>query len=292
MQEKIREYLDWKGTYAPRACVNYRIWLDYFIQVCGEKAIEEYNTSDVVKYHIWLESRFKSYSASYAIIILKNFFKFYREQNCKCISPSLIKTPPIIAKSHRAVSEGEFNRILSVIPSNTFLSLRNLVIVRMLWDTGIRVSELTDLDITQIDEHRHSTVIITKKTGKKRMILWSQETHRLLLRYISLRLKLEKLNSASALFVGRDRNKTWSLRITKRTIERIVKHYVDRAGINERISPHSFRHGWAHKRRDQNAPLSFIQRGLGHISPVSTFIYQNYHDWEFEKSARKYLKTA
>lgn len=292
MQEKIREYLDWKGTYAPRASVNYKIWLKYFIEVCGEKPIEEYGISDVVKYQVWLETRFKSYSVNYAITILKNFFKFYKEQDYKCISSSLIKTPRINSKSHRAVSEEETIKILKVIPSNTFLSLRNLVIVRLLWDTGMRVSELTDLDITQIDEHRHSTVIITKKTGKKRMIIWSKETHRLLLKYISLRMKLEQLNGASALFIGRDGNKAWSLRITKRTVERIVKYYVDRAGISERITPHSFRHGWAHKRRDNNAPLAFIQRGLGHISPVSTFMYQNYHDWEFEKSARKYLKIA
>jgi site-specific recombinase XerD len=164
--------------------------------------------------------------------------------------------------------------------------------IRMLWDTGVRVSELTDLDLTQIDENKHSTVIVTKKNGKKRMIIWSKETHRLLLRYISLRLKLKSHKGSPALFLGQTSKREPGVRITRRSVERIVKYCVDRAGINERITPHSFRHGWAHKRRDQNAPLAFIQRGLGHISPVSTFMYQNYHDWEFEKSARKYLKTA
>lgn len=292
MKEKIKIYLAWKATYAIRASVNYKLWLNYFVEVCGEKPIEEYEISDVVKYQNWLESQFKSYSVNYAITILKNFFKFYKEQNYKCISSSLIKTPRLQVKSHRAVSEDEYKRIISVIPSSTFSYLRDLVIVRMLWDTGVRVSELTDLDLTQIDEHKHSAVIITKKNGKKRMIIWSEETHQLLMNYISRRLKLENAGSSSALFVGIHNNREWSFRITRRSVERIVKHYVDRAGIKERITPHSFRHGWAHKRRDQNAPLAFIQRGLGHISPVTTFIYQNYHDAEFEKSAQRYFKAA
>jgi integrase len=62
-----------------------------------------------------------------------------------------------------------------------------------------------------------------------------------------------------------------------------------KASLNEKITPHSFRHGWAHKRRDQNAPLAFIQRGLGHANPVSTFIYEQYQDSEFEINANKYL---
>lgn len=292
MKEKIKTYLAWKGTYAPRASINYKLWLNYFVEVCGDKPIEEYDSSDVVKYQAWLESRYKSYSVKYAIIILKNFFKFYKHQDYKCLESWLIKTPTIQVKSHRAVTEDEFVRIVSVVPKNTFISIRDLVIIRLLWDTGMRLSELTDLDITHINESKHSTIILTKKAGIKRMVIWSKETHQLLIRYIGMRLKLEKTNGASALFVGKGKNKTWSLRLTARSVERKVKYYIDKAGIKERITPHSFRHGWAHKRRDQNAPLAFIQRGLGHISPVSTFIYQNYHDWEFEKSAKKYLKAA
>ena len=78
--------------------------------------------------------------------------------------------------------------------------------------------------------------------------------------------------------------------MTSRTVQRIIRYYVNRAGIKEKITPHSFRHGWAHKRRDQNAPLSFIQRGLGHLSPVSTFIYEKYNDVEFVTNANNYLQ--
>lgn len=292
MENKIRIYLAWKATYAPRASINYKLWLKYFVEVCGNKEIEDYTIHDIVKYQAWLENRYKSYSVNYAIVIIKNFFKFFKEQDCKCIQPSLIKIPKIASKSHRAISEEEFERIISIMPSSDFSTLRDIVMIRILWDTGVRVGELTDFDLSHINEQKHSAVIITKKNGKKRMIIWSKETHRLLLRYLSLRLKVRCLKGTPALFLGLNYSKEPGTRITRRSVERIVKHWVDRAGINERITPHSFRHGWAHKRRDQNAPLAFIQRGLGHVSPISTFIYQNYHDWEFEKSAKKYLKIA
>lgn len=162
----------------------------------------------------------------------------------------------------------------------------------MLWDTGVRVSELCDMNISQIDTAIHKTVITTKKTLQKRIIIWSDETHRVLLRYIPIRAELYKHNKADALFVGQSKNKGWNSRLTTRSVERIVKYYTKRADIVEKITPHSFRHGWANKRRDQNAPLSFIQRGLGHLNPASTFVYEQYTDKDFEKNAKAYLEYA
>lgn len=290
MRGKIKEYLDWKGTYATRASVNYRIWLLRFIEVCTDKPLEQYDTADIVRYHHWLQTRYGSYSVQYAMIIIKNFFQFFKLKDYKCLSPSLIKlSRNINAKSHRAITEEEFNRIIAVIPENEFLMLRDLLMIRLLWDTGVRVSELCDLEITSIAENKMSAVISTKKTGKKRIIVWSRETHYYLMKYMPIRLELHNTNRATALLVGWQGGKGWSMRLTSRTVERRIKYYVSKTGIKEKITPHSFRHGWAHKRRDQNAPLAFIQKGLGHSNPISTFIYEQYNDNEFENNAKSYL---
>jgi site-specific recombinase XerD len=293
MKEKIKKYLEWKGSYAPRASVNYRIWLDRFVQVCGYKPIEKYDIGDYVKYKHWIETHFSPYCVQYSTIIIKNFFQFYRDQNYSCLCPSFIKLPRSVAKSHRAITEDEYKKIVSLVPENEFRSLRDLLILHLLWDTGVRVSELCDLNITQINENNRSAVIQTKKTGNQRIIAWSEETHYYLMKYLSLRLELRQTNNASALFVGMSQdNKSWSSRLTPRSIQRMIRLLVNQAGIKEKITPHSFRHGWAHKRRDQNAPLAFIQRGLGHINPISTFIYEQYNDNEFLKNANLYLKPA
>ena len=293
MEKKICEYLDWKGIHSPKASIAYKIWLKRLVEVCGDKPIEEYTITDIVHYQNWLKVRYSPYSLQYATVIIKNFFQFYKDQNYHCLPPSLIRRKKGIAKSHRAIREEEFEKIVSIIPENEFHFLRDLIIVRMLWDTGVRVSELCDLDVSQIDTNKRSAIIATKKTTNMRTIVWSEKTHQLLLKYMPIRMELYKHNKATALFIGQqNNNKSWSSRLTKRSVERIVKHYSQKAGIVEKITPHSFRHGWAHMRRDQNAPLSFIQKGLGHLNPISTFIYEQYSDVDFERSAKAYFSPA
>ncbi|HZF99648.1 MAG TPA: tyrosine-type recombinase/integrase [Chitinophagales bacterium] len=272
--------------------MTYKIWLNRFLEVCGTKPLEAYTVSDFVKYNGWLEGRYNPYTVQFATIVIKNFLSFCKAQNYACVSPTLIRLPTVSAKSHRAVTPEEFNRIVAEIPSKGFLPLRDTVIIRMLWDTGVRVSELCNLDVSQIDDTKRTTVIQTKKRGKKRVIVWSEETHALLIRYMEERLRLDKCKQLSALFVGWMKNEQWSTRLNTRSVQRIIKHYADRAGIKVKVTPHSFRHGWAHVRRDRNAPLAFIQRGLGHVSPLSTFVYQQYNDEEFERNADGYLKAA
>jgi integrase/recombinase XerD len=292
MEQKIYEYLDWKGVKSPKASISYKIWLKRLVEVCGDKPIEKYTITDIVNYQKWLNTRYSPYSVQYASIILKNFFQFFKDQNCFCLKPSLINRKRGRAKSHRAIREEEFKKIVSIIPENEFPYLRDLIIIRMLWDTGVRVSELCDLDISQIDTSKPCAIIATKKTTNMRTIVWSEETHQLLLKYMPIRTELYKHNNATALFIGQGSTRSWNTRLTTRSIERIVKHYANKAGIIERVTPHSFRHGWAHMRRDQNAPLSFIQKGLGHMNPVSTFVYEQYSDVDFERSAKTYFSHA
>ena len=290
MEKLIQEYLNWKGIHAPRASINYRIWLYRFITVCGVKDLQEYATNDVVRYHDWLQTRYSSYSIQFATVAIKNFFQYCTDSKLNCISPTFIKIPRVNAKSHRAITEKEFNRVISIIPSNDFRSLRDLVIVRLLWDTGMRVSELCDLNLSDIDETIGKATISTKKTRRMRTVIWSSATHTLLMKYMPIRLELDNIHRTGSLFVGWRRGFGWSSKLTSRTVQRRIQYFVRSVGIKEKITPHSFRHGWAHKRRDQNAPLAFIQRGLGHINPASTFIYEQYTDHDFEKKAKAYLK--
>ncbi len=292
MQNEITEYLAWKGTYAPRASINYRIWLMRFVEMCGEKSLEEYTIADYIHYHKQLERKYSPYCLQYSGIVIKNFFQYFQHQGRKAgLDPWLIKLPRIKANSHRAVTESEFEKIISQIPENEFHLLRNLVMIRLLWDTGVRVSELCELPVSAVSESTAGATITTKKTGNIRMIFWSEETHRLLIKYLGIRGRLPQATSGAFLFVGQAKRQGWSLRITPYSLQRYVKAYARKAGIKEKVTPHSFRHGWAHKRRDQLAPLAFIQRGLGHSDPASTFVYEQYSDNDFASQARRYLNA-
>ncbi|HEX5002639.1 MAG TPA: tyrosine-type recombinase/integrase [Bacteroidia bacterium] len=206
------------------------------------------------------------------------------------MSPTLIKLPRVFAKSHRAITENEFESIIERIPLQRVGDIRDSLIIRLLWDTGMRVSELTDMELSQINLRTTSAQINTKKTGYKRTVVWSEKTHELLMRYIDLRNSECEHSNTTALFLGWKNGVGWCSRLTPRTIERNIKRYAQDAGIREKVTPHSFRHGFAHKRRDMNAPLAFIQKALGHMNPISTFVYEQYKDADFERSARTYLK--
>ena len=290
MQEKIKEYLEWKATHHPRASISYRKAIERFAEVCGEKKLEEYTIKDVVHYTNWLSAQFANETVRYSLTILKNFFTFYKSQNHLCLSPKLIELPrKLPPNSHRAITRAEMQEMTSSVGENNFNALRDLAIIFLLWDSGVRVSELCGLNICDLDMEKCRAIIHTRKTSSARIILWSQMTHTHLLRYLyEYRKRQGSENTNVPLFVSLSRN-AFCDRLSTRSIQRIIKNYTSKAKIEKRITPHSFRHGWAHARRDEGAPPAFIQKGLGHLIPLSSQVYQQYSDPEFEMSARSYF---
>jgi len=280
-----KQYLEWKGTYAPRAAVNYRIWIERF-KSTTEKDVDNAEIGDIVKYKNWLSDNYQPKSVELAMVITKNYFKFWRLSGLNCISPELVKVPRTVANSYQPITFEEYCSILSFIRPNTFYELQKLIIIHLLFETGMRVSELCDLNISDIDPKKSSTTIRTKKTAKIRQIFWSIETHMFLKTFLQER---KAMNSTSALFVGRFLDGTPTKRMTVRTVQRIVKDLCVKAGIEKKISPHSFRHGRAHRILELGGNPKQIQAILGHSSPMSSFTYMQWNDQELEEAARKFL---
>lgn len=280
----IKKYLEWKGSYAPRASVNYRIWLDKFNQLV-KKELEEVEIDDVVKFRIHLDNHYSPASVQFGVIVIKNFLKFWKLQNVNCLSPELIKLPRAKAKSHRAVSYEDYRKLLSICKNYEFHDLQRMLIICLLWETGIRVSELCDLNLSNIDHLKKSAIINTKKNGKQRQIFWSDETNRHLINFIAMRLCL---NQASALFIGRV-GRSYSHRITSRSVQRAIKELCERAGIQNKITPHSFRHGRAHRILERGGTVADVSQILGHSDPSSSFTYLQWNNKELERRAKMFF---
>lgn len=277
--------MEWKAAYAPRAAVMYRVWLERFDRFVS-KTLCDVKVEDIIRFQDWVSRNYKEYTVTFAMVAIKNFFKFWALQGEKVVSQELIKVPRSAAQSYAPISLKEYHQCLSVLNPRTYCGLRDIIIIRFLWDTGMRVSELCDLDVTDIDPEKNFAVIQTKKNRRKREVLWGADTHYLLKDYLKER---KRIDSSRPLFVGyRGRDHAVTGRLTTRSVQRMVKKVADYASIKKSISPHSFRHGWAHYRRDQGAPLAFVQKGLGHKNPQSTFIYEQYTSPEFRKEAKKY----
>ena len=285
MQEKIEKYIEWKATYTIRACINYRPWLEKF-QEYTKKPIEKITIEDIVKFRKYLDAHYGAYSIQFAFIVIQNFFKFWRMQGIDCLNPQLIKTPSVLQKSYNAINEEEYLSLIKVSFGDDFINTRNRLVVHILWETGIRVSELTDLNTTDIDPKNKFTIIRTKKSSRKRQIFWTEKTHKLLLEYLSIRATV---SHSSALFVGAGSYIT--RRITTRQVQRNIKTLCMKAGIKKRISPHSFRHGKAHYILNRGGNPRHVGAILGHSekNPAASFIYLQFNNKELEKIAKGFL---
>lgn len=287
MQTQIKEYLDWKATYTFRAPANYKIWLDKFDFVV-EKELTDVGVGDIVKYRNWLGDHYQPASVMLGMIVVSNFFKFFRLQGVQCLPPELIKVPKCRANSYQPIKPDEYVAMLAEIHPTDFWDLQKCVILRMLFEIGMRVSELTDLNIQDVDTEKCVAIIRTKKTDRMRQIFWSKETNLFLKEHIRQR---KEFNSTPALFVGRFLDGSPSKRITPRTIQRLIKELSRKSGVSNKITPHSFRHGKAHRILEAGGNVKHVQQILGHSdkNPAASFTYLQMSDCEFEKIAKKFL---
>ncbi len=230
--------------------------------------------------------RYQPGSIKLATIVLGNFFKFYKLQGVNCISPELIKAPKVVSNSYPSITFEEYTLILSLIHPTNFCELQKLCMVRLLYETGCRVSEIADLNWSDIDPLKMNTVIKTKKNSTMRKIFWSVETHIFIKEFLEIR---KEINSTPALFIGLMIHNVYSRRITTRTIQRILKDLVHESGLTKKITPHSFRHGKAHRILDLGGNPKDVQAILGHCDPASSFTYLQWNDKEFESRAKMFV---
>lgn len=286
LEFEIQKFLDWKSTYASRAALNYRLYLERFDQIIGKKLCD-ISLDDVVRYERELRKKYSLGNSAYAIIVIKNFLDFYKRQDHKVIDPYLIRVPRYVPNSYKPVDVQEFLKMDRVLnDADNIVDLQKRLVLRLLWDTGCRVSELCDMNVSDIDPKRKSAIIKTKKNNLLRWIFWSDETHALLLTYLML-----KPDYRPALFMAKTKNA--SDRITPRTIQRWISEVGESAGIVKKISPHSFRHGKAHRILQLGGNVKDVQQILGHSenNPRAAFSYLRLNPTEIEFRARQYLKV-
>jgi site-specific recombinase XerD len=282
------DYLCYKQTYTSGAYTRYGLWLNKFEDLIGDKDEREVTEQDVFRYKLWMQARHADKSTEYALTILKNYFYYLRLKNIPCLNPELIKSPKARANSRQAVSPDDFHKILAfiekTIPSNELRYLQYHLIIRILGETGVRVSELTGLMIGDINLEKGGAFIANKKNKNYRWIYWSDTTNELFKKYLPIREHLNR--ETQALFISRDIHQKG---ISARTVQRIVKTCCAGAGLDN-IVPHSFRHGLAHNVLEKGGNVADVQKMLGHRSPLSSMKYLQYSDIEHERRAKRFLK--
>ena len=199
-------------------------------------------------------------SISRALIALKVFFRFLKREGLISHNVSLLlETPKVWQLIPDVLSLEEMEYLLIQPNSCTQKGARDRAILEVLYATGLRVSELCQLNIGDVDD---TYIRIKGKGGKERMVPIGKKAIIAIDRYLAFR------DGQDELFLGGGNR-----RINRLTVWKLVKNYARKAGITKTIFPHTFRHSFATHLLDNGADLRVIQELLGHASISSTDRY-------------------
>ncbi|HZB12767.1 MAG TPA: site-specific tyrosine recombinase/integron integrase [Chryseolinea sp.] len=250
-------YIDLLETkrYSVNTARTYTAFFSEFVRGCNGKPLNEINENDIKKYMLSIVKQGKSLSHQNQVI---NAIKFYYEQVLDMPQRFYeIERPRKQQKLPSVLSEEEISKIIS-----STANLKHKTILATIYACGLRLSELLNLKISDIQSDRHLLLIRDGKGKKDRHTLLSDTTLTLLRKYYVV------FRPKEYLFEGQDGG-----RYSSKSVQNIVKHALRTANIKRPASAHTLRHSFATHLLENGTDLRYIQTLLGHSSPKTTEIY-------------------
>jgi len=273
-------FLKNEKNYSNYTIISYRNDLIQFFnylklyRLLKDDKIEYVDRSVMRKYIVYLKkSDYSARSISRKISTVRSFFKFCLREGIIKVNPTInLITPKIDKKLPYFLYLQEVNKLIETPLKNTIFGIRDSAILELLYGTGIRVGELVNLNICNIDLYE-KTIIVFGKGSKERILPLGNPSIRAIKEYLSSRNLFKKnifvnKNDLEALFLNR-----LGGRLTTRSIRRIIIKYMKMAGLKKKISPHVLRHSFATHLLGGGADLRSVQELLGHKSLSTTQIY-------------------
>jgi integrase/recombinase XerD len=240
---------------------NFLSWLNK-LDIQDYKNISEASINEYVAY--LFKNGLKSSSVNRKISSLKSFYLFLIKKKVISSSPlSEIITPKKEQYLPSSMSEDEVERLLQSPNIELDIETRDKAMIEMLYATGMRISELINLKITDIDIER-SVLKVLGKGSKERLIPFGEKASDSLSYY----LKKRKKSLAKEVFIS-NRGK----KMTRTGFWQRIKIYLSREGLQDSISPHTLRHAFATHLLNRGADLRSVQLLLGHSDLSTTQIY-------------------
>lgn len=291
IQKSIQVYLDWKQTHTSVAYSRYITRLKHFISFITPKScLQDITGDDIVAFHKSMETTYSPTTVAYSARILKNFFWFWHGRGETDINPKEIIPIRFINADKEIVTKSDFEDMNLAIESNTLSGIQKKLVLNLLWDTGMRVSELLDIKLSSISSQRHNGLCTAKVRSRKTMrydlVVWSVETNELLNQYLGIRLCMPI--RSDYLLLNRKTGKPF----TSKSVQRWIKDIADMAMIDKNITPHSFRHGKANEILECGGTVRDVGALLRHVSPSSSFNYLQLSESRYLQTAERFLRTA
>lgn len=277
------EYLEIEKNCSKLTIRDYRHYLevykDWHITSLPGKNLEKLELSDIRKYRVFLSNKtdikgagLKRVTQNYYVIALRSFLRFLIKNDYKTLEPSKIDLPKTESRSLKFLERDQVDRLVTSPDTSKEEGIRDRAVMELLFSTGLRVSELVSLNRDQINLDRKEFGIIGKGR-RSRIVFVSDRAAEWIDRYMKIRK--DNFKPLFIRYSGRitEENNGERMRLTARSIERIVKKYVRLARIPVDASVHTLRHSFATDLLTNGADLRSVQEMLGHKNIATTQIY-------------------
>ncbi|HVI69681.1 MAG TPA: site-specific tyrosine recombinase/integron integrase [Magnetospirillaceae bacterium] len=290
------EYLEIEQNRAAKTSENYQLYINRLVEFGNDPYIETIDDEFVRKWRMWL-SRFQgshgellsATTRSYHLIALRSFLRFCTKRGFETLAPSNIELPRVKRKQVSFLSHDEMERLFAAIPSDSIGGLRDRAIVALLYSSGLRVSELSNLDRTHINLDR-GEFSVRGKGQKDRTVYIDSGATQLIKNYLAARKdNLPPLFSSNGGYQTVDQSGDFK-RLTPRSIQRLISNYALLAGITKHVSPHTLRHSFATGLLMNGADIRSVQTLLGHSDISTTQIYTHITDPHLKEVHKKFHK--
>lgn len=260
-------------------------FISYIETYSPQLTIRNCQKDDTQAYIYHLAKQVNARSQSRQISGLKSFFNFLIFEGYREDSPmDLIDTPKIGRKLPAVLSVKEIDRLLSAIDLSHAQGYRNLTILETLYGSGLRVSELISLKISDL-HFEENLLLITGKGNKQRLVPLGGVCKQKLQVYIEeVRVHVPvKKDFRDIVFLNQH-----GRQLTRAMIFTIVRQTAANAGIEKKISPHTFRHSFATHLLENGADLRSIQLMMGHENITTTEVYMHLDTQHLSKSLQAF----
>lgn len=280
LKMQFLEYLEIEKGRSVKTVQNYDHYLTKFIAFAKVNDPSKITEQMVREFRITLNrsagttGTMKKNTQNYYLIALRAFLKFLRKRDIASLNPERIELAKVGGRDLDLITSDELNRLMRGPVGDMLTALRDRAILELFFSTGLRVSELCnlnqDLDLSR-DEFS-----VRGKGEKVRVVFLSEDAKKAVAAYLKRRGDM-----SDALFVsygvGTPKSKDLP-RLTPRSVERLVKRYAIKAGITRKVTPHIIRHSFATDLLENGADIRSVQALLGHANIATTQVYTHVTD--------------
>lgn len=274
------EYLELERNVSQLTIKNYHHYLDRFIDFTGEIDPKDINLDLIRKYRLYLAryrdpnngKTLKRVTQNYFMIALRAFLRYLARSDIESLSPEKVELGDQDPSPLKVLDDNSLQSLLSGPDVSKKEGIRDKTILEVLFSTGLRVSELASLNRDHINLNRREFGVVGKG-GKERVVFLSDAAVSWLDKYLTSRK-----DSFKPLFIRYQgkvevENNGEAMRLSTRSIERIVEKYVKKLGLSIKATPHTIRHSFATDLLINGADIRSVQEMLGHSNISTTQIY-------------------